>query len=252
MEAVDRLIEAIVTASQIPSLRRRREVSRELKAHIEDFVRAARDAGHSEEETERLVFANFGDPREIAGQFGWVYRKERAALRIRVFILSTFAVAVSIAAIIMAMQAGIAIGFGLPLSRTFSTRHITIQAADILSVAAAYLGLISLEKIFRDWRFPKVAAALAAIFAIAIVLFRVYGAYWRFLLFGLVIGLFLRTTHVMLKSLPLRAAVVLAGFGMLGLVSFGPAALPNWLVAGAGYLAMAHLAIRVDGALYRV
>jgi len=252
MGRADRLIAGILAASQIPSTRRRSDVSRELKAHVEDFILAARDAGHSEEETERLVFANFGDPGEIGGQFAWVYRKERAAMRLRVFALSTLAVAISIAAIIMTMQAGLAIGLGLPLLRTFSFRHITTEAADILATAAAYLGLISLEKLFHNRRFPKAAGALAVIFAIAMALSRIYGAYWRFLLFGLVIGLFLRITHVMLKNLAVRAAVVLVCFGLLGLISFGPAAMANWLAAGAGYLAMTHLAIRVDGALYRI
>src|SRR5258708_10191705 len=109
MQAVDRFIEEIVRSSQIPSTGRRKEVLRELKAHVEDFILVSRDAGHGDEETRRLVLANFGDPREIARQFAWVYRRERALFRISVFLLSTIAVASSIAAIVMTIQAGIAL-----------------------------------------------------------------------------------------------------------------------------------------------
>ena len=97
----DHLIDEIVSSAQIPSESRRREVLRELQAHVEDFVFCARSAGHTEEEAERLAFASFGDPRQIAMQFGWVYRKQRAFLRVAVFVLSTIAVAVAIAGTVM-------------------------------------------------------------------------------------------------------------------------------------------------------
>ncbi len=133
----------IVSAARIPSERRRREVLRELQAHIDDFVCGARRAGHTEEEAERLAIASFGDPRQIAVQFGWVYRKQRAILRFSVFVISTITVSAAIAAMVMSLQAGLAIGFGVPsFQRMFSARHTLIEAADILASAAAYVGLI--------------------------------------------------------------------------------------------------------------
>ncbi len=149
----DHLINQIVSASKIPSESRRREVLRELQAHVEDFVLYARSAGHTQEEAERLALANFGDPRQIAVQFGWVYRRRRAALRISVFLLSTVTVAITIAGIVMSLQAGLALGLGVPLTRMFSARHTMIEAADILASAAAYLGLISLEKVLGEPQF---------------------------------------------------------------------------------------------------
>ena len=42
MRAAEELIDCIVNSSQIPSGKRRREIQRELRSHIEDFVVAAR------------------------------------------------------------------------------------------------------------------------------------------------------------------------------------------------------------------
>jgi hypothetical protein len=246
-----RLIDEIVNSAQIPSESRRREVLRELQAHIEDFVLCARGAGHTEEEAERLALAHFGDPRQIALQFGWVYRKQRAMLRVSAFFLSSTAVAAAIAAIVMSLQAALAIGLGVPLVHLFSARHTMIEAGDILASAIAYLGLLSLEKSYDRLHFTRAAAALSAIFALLIVLFRIAGAPWPVLLFGLAVALFLRTMQALLKSPTARGGVVLACFALFGRISFGPFSMASWLVMGAGYLAMAHVGARLDSALFR-
>src|ERR1051326_4032643 len=110
MDAVDELIEKIVNSSQVPSGRRRSEIARELRTHIEGFVLIAQEAGHTGAEIERLVLANFGDPREIAREFAWVYRRERAILRISVFLLSTVVATSAISAAVLILQASMAIG----------------------------------------------------------------------------------------------------------------------------------------------
>jgi hypothetical protein len=48
------------------SEKRRREVLRELRAHVEDFVSAGRQSGSSEEEIERLLLERFGDRDRFA------------------------------------------------------------------------------------------------------------------------------------------------------------------------------------------
>ena len=60
MRAVDELIEYIMNSARIPSRTRRRDIERELRCHIEDFVVAAREAGCGQDEIEKLVVANFG------------------------------------------------------------------------------------------------------------------------------------------------------------------------------------------------
>jgi hypothetical protein len=251
VQTAGRLIEEIVTAARIPSKRRRREVSRELQAHMEDLVLRTRDAGHSDEEVQRLAVASFGDPREIARQFAWVYRKERAVLGLTVFVLSTIAVAASIAAVVTTMKAAIAIGLGVPLFQMFNPHHSLIEGMDILATAAAYVGLMSLEKLFEQHRFQKATGLLVLMIAIIAVLLRLAGAPWQFLLFGLVSGVFLRTIQVLLTNQVARIVIVTASFGLLGLISFRPLHIASWLVTGLAYQTMTHLAARVDRALFK-
>src|SRR5580704_10766055 len=169
MRAADQLIDSIVNSCQIPSGKRRGEIQRELRSHIEDFVVAAREAGRDEGEIEKLLLANFGDPGQIAQGFAWVYRHERRRLRVFAYTLSTVLLASSLLTAILAMQAGLAFGFGTPIMRVLAGRHTMIEAFDILASVAVYLGLTSLESLFERRRFQKAAALLAAILIILIV-----------------------------------------------------------------------------------
>src|SRR5215813_5201518 len=89
MTTAERLIDEIMAASRIPSEGRRREVLRELRAHVEDFVSAGRQSGRSEADIERLLVERFGNPQQIARQFAWVYRRECVALHLGAFLIST-------------------------------------------------------------------------------------------------------------------------------------------------------------------
>ncbi len=169
MRAADELIDCIVNSSQIPSRKRRREIQRELRSHIEDFVVAAREAGRGQDEIERLVLANFGDPGQIAQGFAWVYRHERRRLRAFAFTLSTVLLASCLLAAILAMQAGLAFGFGTPIMNVLASRHTVIEALDILASVAVYLGLTSLENLFESHRFQKAAFLLTVILTILMV-----------------------------------------------------------------------------------
>src|SRR5215831_635340 len=98
MTAAERLIDEVMAASRIPFARRRREVLRELRAHVEDFVSAGRQSGCSEAEIDRLLVERFGNPQQIARQFAWVYRRERATLHLGAFLISTVLVSLAISA----------------------------------------------------------------------------------------------------------------------------------------------------------
>src|SRR5216684_3478912 len=126
MYAANELIDCIVNSSRIPSEKRRGEIQRELRSHIEDFVVAAREAGRDPDEIEKLVLANFGDPDQIAQGFAWVYRHERRRLRAFAYTASTVLLASSLLAAILATQAGLAFGFGTPIMLV--SRHTLIEA----------------------------------------------------------------------------------------------------------------------------
>jgi HAAS domain-containing protein len=248
MSITERLIDEIMAASRIPSEKRRREVLRELRAHVEDFVSAGRRSGRSEEEIERLLVERFGDPRQIAQQFAWVYRRERAALNLGGFLISTVVVSLVILAGTISMQAGIMIGFGAPV--VFGSRHTAVMALDILASAAAYLGLLSLGRFFE-----RPLAVLAVVAAALVAVFVAAGLPPQYILFGFANGALLRGIQVAVRHPALRLGGALACFGVLGAVFFHPspsalvASAASWLIMGSAYHLMTHVAARVDRAL---
>ena len=262
MRVADELIDRIVNGSQIPSGKRRREIQRELRSHIEDFVAVARQGGRKEDEIESLLLSNFGDPGQIAQDFAWVYRHERAKLRVFAYVLSTVLLGGSLLAAVLATQAGLAVGFGTPIMDVVASRHTMIEAFDILTSVAAYLGLTSLESIFENRQLFKAASLLTAIFLILIVSSASAGLRTTFfLVYGLVCGTFFRVVQLFIGSKIARVAVVMVCFSSAGLfsallrssvsqVALAPT-VASWLAIGMGYQLMAHLAAPVDTALLK-
>jgi hypothetical protein len=258
MRAADLLIEQIAASSGIPSAGRRSEIQRELRAHVEDFAASARREGHDEDEIERMVIASFGDPRRFAANYAWVYRRERTAVRLAVFGLGTAAIAAAISAVVFTMQAGAAIGFGVPPWSALSTRHTVIEAVDILATVAAYVGLLSLESLFYRRRFQNAIALLSSAVLLPSCVFAFAGVRVGFLIFGCVNAIFLRSLQKFLVNPKSRLAVALAYFGFLGGFFFAVRPWPSgslaptlvsWLIVGLGYHLMTLLAVRVDRAL---
>ena len=248
MTSAERLIDEIMAASRIPSEKRRREVLRELRAHVEDFVSAGQQSGRGEEEIERLLLERFGDPRQIARQFAWVYRRERAALHLGGFLISTVMVSLVILAGTISMQAGMMIGFGAPV--VFGSRHTVVMALDILASVAAYLGLLSLGRFFG-----RPLAVLAVVAAALLAVFVAAGLPPQYILFGFANGALLRGIQVAVRHPALRFVAALACCGVLGTVFFHPsssalvASAVSWLIMGSAYYLMTHVAARVDQAL---
>lgn len=259
MRATDELIDGIVNSSRIPSGRRRRDIERELRCHIEDFIVAAREAGCGQNEIEQQVLANFGDPSQIAHDFAWVYRHERRRLRVFAYVLSTVLIASSLFAAILTMQAGLAFGFGTPIMRVVAARHTVIEALDILASVAVFLGLTALENRFESHRFQKAAFLLTGILAFLIVSSAAAGLHSGFLLFGLVNGVFFRAVQLFVSPTVARVGIVVVCFPLAGLVlallrsPVSQVALAttcvSWLFMGVGYQLMTDLAARVDAAL---
>jgi hypothetical protein len=259
VRAAEELIDRIVNSSQVPPGKRRREIQRELRAHIEDFVLAAREAGRGQDEIEQLVLANFGDPGQIARGFAWVYRHERRRLRVFAYTLSTVLLASSLLAAILATQAGLAFGFGTPIMKMLASRHTVIEALDILASVAVYLGVTSLENVFESHQFQKAALLLTVILTVLMVSCAAVGLHATFLFYGLVTGVFFRAVQRFVTPKIARVGIVAVCFPLAGLVSallrspvshVAPAAIcASWLAMGAGYQLMTHLAGRVDAAL---
>jgi hypothetical protein len=259
VRGADELIDRIVSSSHIPSGRRRREIQRELRSHIEDFVLATRESGRDQCEIEKLVIAHFGDPDQIAKGFFRVYRHERWRLHALGFTLATLLLASSLLGAILAAQTGLALCFGRPIVNVLASRHTVVEALDILATVAAYLGTLWLEKVFEIQPFRKAAALVTLIGIILVASFAIAGLHPTFLIFGLVNGIFCRAIQLFVTRMVTRVGAVVVCFPLAGLVlalERSPvsqvalvATCLSWLLMGIGYLLMAHLAERVDTAI---
>jgi hypothetical protein len=258
MGTTDELVEKILKASQIPSARRRKDVSRELRAHIEDFILVAAQAGYDDAEIDRLVRTNFGDPQEIANEFSRVYTRERTIFRLSVFLLSTLVAAAFACTGVFLIQAAMAAGLGISSPPLRS--HQTIEAFYLITTAAAYVGFISLERMFDRARMEKAIASLAGLFAIAGVASMLTIGHGGILFLAFVSGVLVRIVQACCKRPLLQAATVVACFGVFGVIAVcqQPSALISgvtfkllgWVAIGVCCHLMTGLASRVDRAMF--
>jgi hypothetical protein len=259
MRTADELIRGVVNGSQLPSLKRHYEIRRELRSHIEDFIAAELEAGHTEQEIEALLLARFGDPAQIAQDFSQVYKSERRKLLTLVYMLSTAILASSVLVAILAVQAGLSLSFGTPILEILASRHTVIQALDIFAFVAAYLGFISLEPLFSLHRFQKASLLIAMIAAILIAVCNALGLHPAFLVYGLLTGIFVRAMRLYVPAKALRTVIVLVGFALAGLgfallhSQLSPTDLLltciSWLAIGSAYLSIGQLVPHLDSAL---
>lgn len=259
MWAADKLIEQIANSSHIPSGKRRQQIQRELRTHMDDFIAAAREAGRDDVEIEKLVAASFGDPAEIAAEFAWVYRRERAILRAGVLLLSILAVTSLMLSAILALQAGMALGFGRPVWKVLASPHTTIEALDILFTVTTYTSLVALEGLFDGNRFFKALGVLALVFAVLMGVSAAVHFRAPFLVFGVVNGTFFRTIQVFIKSGMARTGMVAAAVALFAFISlqampshlqYALTTCASWLAMGAAYRKMPDAVARMDAALF--
>jgi hypothetical protein len=261
MRAADKLVEQVVNSSQVPRGKRLHEIQRELRSHIEDFVEAARERGHGDDEIEKMVVASFGDPAQIAGAFAWVYRWERAAARAMLFLLSSAAVTSLMLGAVLTLQAGMAIGFGTPIRNVLASPHTAIEALDILFTVITYTGLVAVERLFDRNRSVKALALLAVAFAVLMTARMTVNFHAPFLVFGMVNGAFFRMIHVFVKTGTARTGIVAVALVVFCAIVFPamtfrfPYALAatcaSWLAMAAAYRQMPDAVARMDAALWR-
>jgi hypothetical protein len=146
-------IARIVAQSGVASASGRRDLERELRAHMEDVREAAREAGCDEQEIERSVMLRFGDPDDVADQFAQTYRAERVArysVHVLVLLIVSFA---TVATLICTVQATAAIARTGSLAGAFP--RIRWELLGFASLSAGYLSAYFGEKIFERGRWLK-------------------------------------------------------------------------------------------------
>ena len=256
MRDSNRLIEEIVALCRIPSARRRHDLGRELRTHVEDFEETARLAGHSDEEVQRMVLASFGDARPIGNNFAWVYRHDRALFQLSSFGICALGVGCVISAVILAIQSVAALGIGERVETVLASRHTIIEVLDILATAVAYVGFLSLENLFERYRFSKALSLLSLTFVIIAGGCFLAGIRAPYVFFGFGGAVFLRAVQRFVNSPTARWLAVPVCFALLPVVLFWmqPKAYPyfaaatvaSWLIMGTCYQWMTVLAARLD------
>jgi hypothetical protein len=130
------LIQQVIARSRLPGQRRRREILRELSAHLEDSAEALRGGEYDECSIERMVELRFGDAEAVGRAFAVVYRRDRW-VRSAASVLALFVAAILAATMVIGgIQSLVAIGTAHPLRATFA--DATSELIGIAAVAVGY------------------------------------------------------------------------------------------------------------------
>lgn len=79
---LDHVVSRVIGQAKLPGHKRRGEVAKELRAHLDDLAEEVRSQGYDGETAARIIRMRFGGPEEIAAAFASVYAPERWARRI--------------------------------------------------------------------------------------------------------------------------------------------------------------------------
>lgn len=142
MANYDAIVEGVVSAARLPCAARRREVERELRAHVEDIVEEARLLTDDEAAIRRIVAARFGRSQEVADGFASVYARERLARRVAGVGMLLMASLAAVIAVISGMQSMEAVWRASAVLSPFNYlgREVLGLSAIILGYLSMYLG----------------------------------------------------------------------------------------------------------------
>jgi hypothetical protein len=156
------IVRQVISLAKLPSARRRREVERELREHLEDLAEEARSHGYDEALIERMASTRFGDPQQVAAAFVSVYAFERwahRALSAGILLLASVA-AVTLA--VGSVQSSAALFTGTPFADSF--KGIPWELLGLGAIALGYCGAYLAERVCLAS--PAKATALSIVLAL--------------------------------------------------------------------------------------
>jgi hypothetical protein len=143
---LDRILFRVILLANLPGNKRRREVAKELRAHMDDLAEEARSLGYDGDAAARLVRMRFGEPEEVAAAFASVYRPERLA---RCVLQSAILVSVSTMAVVIVVGAVQSIAAICTAASIVSTlRDIHREVFGFAAITAGYCSLYAGERLF--------------------------------------------------------------------------------------------------------
>jgi hypothetical protein len=166
MANYDAIVERVVSAAQLPSAERRREVERELRAHVEDIVEEARLHTQDEGIIRQIVEARFGKSQEVADGFASVYSRERLARRVAGAGILLMASLTAVIVVISGMQSMEAIWRARSVVSPFE--YLGHEVFGLSAIILGYLSLYLGERLFPRSLAKSVLVSAAIAFLAAI------------------------------------------------------------------------------------
>ncbi|MBV9304337.1 MAG: hypothetical protein JOY62_15190 [Acidobacteriaceae bacterium] len=146
MTHLDRILSQVISLAKLPGNRRRNEVAKELRTHLDDLAEDARSQGYDDDTAARIVRMRFGDPEEVAAAFISVYKPERLARRI---LQSTILMTVSTVAVVVVIGTVQSIAAVCTASSMVPTlRDISREVFGFTAIASGYCSLYAGERLF--------------------------------------------------------------------------------------------------------
>jgi uncharacterized protein (UPF0335 family) len=146
----DRIVSQVILLAKLPGNKRRCEVEKELRAHLDDLAEEARSQGYDHEASARIVRTRFGEPEEVAAAFASVYAAERL---LKLIFQSVILVTVSTVAVVLV------IGTLQSIAAIFTATSIMSNLRDIhrevfgfAAIVAGYCSLYAGERLFPTSR----------------------------------------------------------------------------------------------------
>jgi hypothetical protein len=146
MRHLDRIVSQVILLAKLPGKKRRCEVEKELRAHLDDLAEEARSLGNDNEAIAQIVRNRFGEPKEVAAAFAAVYKPERAANRILQPTLLVTVSTLAVVVVIGTLQLIAAICTSSSIGWTFRDMHREVFGFG--AVTAGYCSLYAGERLF--------------------------------------------------------------------------------------------------------
>lgn len=169
MTHLDHIVSRVILLAKLPGNKRRCEVEKELRSHLDDLAEEARSQGYDDEAGARIVRMRFGEPEEVAAAFASVYAPERLAKRI---LQSAILVTVSTMAVVVVIGAVQSIAAICTASSIVSTlRDIHHELFGFGAIVAGYCSMYAGERLFPT----SLARALLPSITVGLWLTAVFG-----------------------------------------------------------------------------
>jgi uncharacterized protein (UPF0335 family) len=143
---LDRIVSRVILLAKLPGNKRRCEVAKELRAHLDDLAEEARSQGYDNDAIARIVRMRFGEPEVVAAALASVYAPERLAKRILQSTILLTASTIAVVVVISTVQSIAAICTASSIVSTL--RDIHREFFGFWAIAAGYCSLYAGERLF--------------------------------------------------------------------------------------------------------